>query len=311
MNESLDQAPSKAPLIKPGWLRVLLFCILYFTLVLAIVFGVALVILWLKGNPGGTPQPLGLGEPGQEKFLWLTVVGNLVISLLLVLVFRKGMDRKSFFSLGFSAKGYGSDALSGLFLAIALIGTGTLFLHTTSHLKWTDINFSGSDLFIDLGLLVMIAFTEELVFRGYILNNLMDSFNKWIALGLSALLFTLFHLDNPGISTLPAVNIFLAGILLGLNYIYTRNLWFAILFHLGWNFFQGPVLGFGVSGLNLSSLLQPELKGDLSITGGDFGFEGSVLDAALTVLAIVSLFLVYEGKHKSIPAKPGPEYRNH
>ena len=30
----------------------------------------------------------------------------------------------------------------------------------------------------------------------------------------------------------------IAGLFLGINYIYTRNLWFSIFFHFSWNFFQ-------------------------------------------------------------------------
>jgi len=84
--------------------------------------------------------------------------------------------------------------------------------------------------------------------------------------------------------------------LLGVNYIHTRNLWFSILFHLGWNFFQGPVLGYRVSGINFSSLLQTELNGDLIITGGEFGFEGSIVNTALCLILVLLLNRVYEKK---------------
>ena len=170
---------------------------------------------------------------------------------------------------------------------------------SAKHLQWTDITFSGTDLFIEFGMLLIVAFYEEIVFRGYILNNLMESFNRWVALLLSAVLFTVFHLDNPGINIIPSINIFLAGILLGINYIYTKNLWFAILFHLGWNFFQGPVLGYKISGVNLPTLLQTELKGDLLLTGGDFGFEGSFFCTGLIVIAILLLYRLYENREQT------------
>ena len=277
MKLPMDNIAAKGPLIKPGWLRVLLFCAVYLLSALIIAIGAGIGTGWIK-----------------------KVLISLVLSSILVFMFRKFIDRKNFSSLGLTTTGYTSDALCGLFLAPGLLGAGALILFITRHLEWTDIHFNGSELFIELGVLMMVAFTEELVFRGYILNNLMESFNKWVALFISAALFTLSHLDNPGINIISVANILFAGILLGLNYMYTKNLWFAIFFHLGWNFFQGPVLGFGVSGLNLSSLLQTELKGDLSITGGVFGFEGSVLDGALTVIAIVVLWLVYEKKYRTM-----------
>jgi membrane protease YdiL (CAAX protease family) len=287
----------KKPMIKAGWLRVLLFCLVGLLSTMVLAFGIGkLIDILKKDSPAvtvGTEDQVFSGG----GFLWLTVLGSLLLSLIVVFIFRKFIDRKPFVSLGLVTRGFGFDALSGLFLAPTLLGSGAIILFLTRHLDWTDINLNGSELFIELGILMMVAFSEELVFRGYILNNLMESFNKWVALLISAALFTISHLDNPGIDILPVANIFFAGILLGINYIYTKNLWFAVLFHLGWNFFQGPILGFGVSGLNLSSLLQTELKGDLSITGGDFGFEGSIIATALTFITIVLLYLVYEKKY--------------
>lgn len=115
--------------------------------------------------------------------------------------------------------------------------------------------------------MALVAFAEELVFRGYILNNLLQSMNKWTALIISSLLFTLFHLSNPDISLLALLNIFLSGLMLGINYIFTKNLWFAILLHFSWNFYEGPILGYKVSGLTLESLLQQELTGNPILTG--------------------------------------------
>jgi uncharacterized protein len=286
-----NMANVKKPLIRQGWLRVLIFYILYLLLVSAAMS----VLPRLSRSLSGTEAPAGNLVSGQ--FLWLMVLMIMIISVVLVLVFRLLVDKKKFSSLGFSSTGY-MDGLSGFFLALAILGTGTLILYFSGHLQWTDVIFNGNQLFIQLGLMAMIAFYEEAVFRGYILNNLMESFGKWIALPVSAFLFTLFHLGNPGMNIVPLANIFLAGVLLGINYIYTKNIWFAVLFHFAWNFFQGPLLGYKVSGIDFSSLLQTELKGDLLLTGGEFGFEGSVLDLALTLIAILILYLAYEKKFR-------------
>jgi membrane protease YdiL (CAAX protease family) len=132
------------------------------------------------------------------------------------------------------------------------------------------------------------------VFRGYILNNLMESMNKWMALGISAALFMMAHGTNPGITFIAAINLFLAGLLLGINFIHTRNIWFAVCFHFSWNFFQGPVLGYEVSGLPLQSVLQPSLQGAWYITGGSFGLEGSFVATGLFLLALLLLYATYE-----------------
>ena len=127
----------------------------------------------------------------------------------------------------------------------------------------------------------------------------MQSVNKWIALAVSALLFVFVHTGNPGVqdSVLPMIELFIGGLMLGINYIYTKNLWFGILLHFGWNFFMGPVLGYEVSGINMQSVLQQNISGPELWTGGAFGFEGSVLSMIFNLAVMLLLVWVYERKN--------------
>jgi membrane protease YdiL (CAAX protease family) len=147
--------------------------------------------------------------------------------------------------------------------------------------------------------MLLVSFAEELVFRGYVLNNLMQSVPKEAALFTSAILFAIFHSLNPNFNLIAFINIFIAGMLLGVNYIYTRNLWFAIFFHFTWNFFQGPILGFEVSGLSLPSLLDQNLRGSILLTGGEFGLEASWLTTFATSLMAIALFFLFQRKYES------------
>ncbi len=115
-------------------------------------------------------------------------------------------------------------------------------------------------------------------------------------MGISAALFTLFHLGNPGFDFLSVLNLLAIGILLGLNYLYTRNLWFSICFHFAWNFLEGPVLGYPVSGIHFETLLQTEMNGDENITGGAFGLEGSVIVLVICIFAIIALYIILQKK---------------
>jgi energy-coupling factor transporter transmembrane protein EcfT len=151
---------------------------------------------------------------------------------------------------------------------------------------------------VEVLFLVAVALIEELMFRGYLLNNLMHSLNKWLALLITAILFTLAHTDNPGVTILPVLNVFVAGVLLGINYIYTKNLWFSIFFHFIWNVFQGPVLGYDVSGIELQSLLQQNMEGPALLTGGAFGFEGSILCLALILLFTAWFAYAFSKRYK-------------
>jgi uncharacterized protein len=142
--------------------------------------------------------------------------------------------------------------------------------------------------------MLLVAVSEELVFRGYLLHNLLQSTNKWVALLISSALFAGIHLGNPDVGILPIIEIFVGGLMLGINYIFTRNLWFGIALHFAWNFFQGPVFGFDVSGVPLPSLMQQDVNGPTWLTGGAFGLEGSVLALVLNGLLTAMLARIYQ-----------------
>jgi len=140
-----------------------------------------------------------------------------------------------------------------------------------------------------------IAMLEELLFRGFVLQRLMDGIGAWPALLAMSVLFALAHWGNPGMqgATLAwaTLDTALAAILLGLAYLRTRSLALPIGMHFGWNWMQGSVLGFDVSGLDQAGWLQPHL---LSVpqwlSGGAFGPEASVFAVVVDMAAIALLW---------------------
>ncbi len=286
----------RKPLIANAWVRVVLFLIslqLVYTLV------AALTEFLLELADHDKPDATGfraLWENFGKRNYSIALLVSVAAPLLTLLLFRRLIDRRSVTSLGLSYRNHGASAGAGLFMGFLLLGAGTLILLATHTLQWEDLSFHPQQLFVDLGLLALIAVAEEVCFRGYVLTNLLPVTNKWIALVLSALVFSLFHINNPGANFLPVLNLFLAGLLLGINFIYTRNLWFGILLHFAWNFYMGSILGYKVSGLQLPSLLQQTLTGKGWITGGRFGFEGSITATLLCLVAAAILGWVYERK---------------
>lgn len=257
----MSDPTTKTPVFRQPWLRVLLFACTFFLITLLIAVPIVMALSgigWqdLLGDPPGSISKLLAGN-----YLWLLIVLEFVISLLSVGIFWQLIDRRKWSALGWSLDTFVPEAVTGLFLGPALLGLASIGMLLSGHLEWTDIVWNPAALFISLGYMILIACSEELVFRGYILGNLLETFsNKWIALAISAVLFTGYHFASPGTHTLAFLNLFLGGILLGLNYIYTKNLWFSFMLHAGWNFFEGPVLGFRVSGISFPSILQAERK---------------------------------------------------
>jgi membrane protease YdiL (CAAX protease family) len=280
---------NSVPVIKKGWMRAVLFLFAYFSC--AILAGI--VSNFILTGSFTVIEGKGLAEQKLSSII-LTVGIATIFIIALTVIFRRFIDRRSIISMGFQWAPFQADAFTGFNLGITLLGFATLLLHATGNLEWSEAHFIAGDLSKGFILMLLIAITEELVFRAYILNNLLDSLNKWVALGVSAGMFTLAHASNPGISSVAVANILLAGALLGINYIYTRNLWFAIFFHFSWNFIQGPILGYTVSGLPLQGILQPDLKGPWWLTGGSFGLEGSFITTCVLVLTLLFLYITYE-----------------
>ena len=227
-------------------------------------------------------EPVGMGANPQTIIKYSLAVAGTV---LIIWLWRKLVDKESFWSLGLGWKQFSDDAWIGFLTAPALLGVGTLILVAFSYLQYSVVNFDPLQLTLQVVLIILIAFAEEIVIRGYLLNNLLQSFNKWIALAISAAFFAVMHLANPDATILSITNILAAGFLLGINYIYTKNLWFGILFHFAWNFFQGPLYGYQVSGIKFTGLFQQSLNGPVIWTGGPFGFEASLLCPLLLLIA--------------------------
>ena len=179
-----------------------------------------------------------------------------------------------------------------------MISAGFLLLLLLREINWDGINPDVNSILLSLILFLAVAFLEELFFRGYILGNLMLSMNRWIALLVSSLVFTVVHMPNAHFTPIGFAAIFLAGMLLGTPYIYTRSLWLPISLHFSWNFFQGTIFGFSVSGIKEYALITQSRPADSILNGGEFGFEGSLLAVIFLVLAIAALIIYYRRKEK-------------
>jgi len=279
----------RKPAIKYAWLRVLLF-IIGVGIVTSIIQAVGIVILMIAETDFKIDDFKSfISDPENFNYMLLLKFLGLLAALLTVWIFRKYIDRQSFMSLGFSTKKNGKDMIAGFSFGVVLISFGFLFLYFTNYLRVVDIIFDVETIFGTFLFFVFVAIHEEVVFRGYILNNLMKSMNKYVALAISAALFALIHGINPNINFVAIVNLLLAGFVLGASYIHTKNLWLPIFFHLSWNYFLGPIYGFEVSGLEIKTMIVQEVVGSDLITGGKFGFEGSLI---LTVLLIIGFFAI-------------------
>jgi len=161
-------------------------------------------------------------------------------------------------------------------------------------LGWVqEVSFQPAFLAVLLGFFVAVltAFSEEILMRGYVLQTLLPFWGLRTSLLLQAVVFAVLHGFNPGVSPMAFVNLALAGLLFGYAWKASRSLWLPVALHLGWNFAQGPLFGFPVSGISFPSFLDYQLEGPLWATGGAFGPEAGVLGLAATLLIFLVIYL--------------------
>lgn len=256
---------------------------------------------------------VGLSVPllvslGPRGFAGLPPLSALAVNVLVLgvavvvatLLAGRYLDRRPLADLGLGADGdWWRDLWAGLALG-GLLQTG-IFL-TTLGAGWTRVErVGGPDLVagLALGALLMAAvgFYEELWFRGYYLTNLAEGLRAlptvdarratlW-ATALTSVGFGLLHGTNPGATAVSSTLVAVYGAYLALGYLLTGDLALPVGFHAAWNYVQGFVYGFPISGIEHgASLLTTETTGPEVLTGGRFGPEAGLVGLGWVVLSL-------------------------
>ena len=186
--------------------------------------------------------------------------------------------------------------LRGLLVGLAMFGTAVALLAALGHLA-LERPLGGlsslpvaAALFIFLGWMVQGA-AEELLTRGFLLPILGIRWGTVAGVLVSSLLFSLLHLANPNINAISILNLALFGLFAALYALYEGGLWGVFALHAIWNWAQGNLFGFAVSGMEIKSgtLLDLMEAGPDQMTGGLFGPEGGLV---VTLVLGLSILLV-------------------
>jgi membrane protease YdiL (CAAX protease family) len=256
------------PRLRAGW-RLLI------QTVLLIVFGVIVSIV--AGFIGSIGGPIGS--------IWGQVV-NFIIVTGSVYVARRWLDKRSFESLGLKLSmqalldllaGIGIAGLQMGFIYLLMLGLGWL---TFEGFAWEvdPMNVVIISVLTFFVVFIFAGWNEELLSRGYHLQTIASGLNLFWGVVISSAVFGLLHVFNPNATWVSTAGIFFAGIYLAYAYIRTKQLWLSIGLHIGWNFFEGVVFGFSVSGLeDIYKLIRIRVHGPELWTGGAFGPEAGLI----------------------------------
>lgn len=255
-----------------------------------IAFGVG-VILTL-GVVTSTVESLLDAEPGSYAAQWAELVGN-AGTILVIFLWLRFYERRSFASVGFRGGGGLGRGLAGFVGGILLFTVPVLILwgtgqYSSSGSEHSTVGMSALWLvLLVIPVWVVQASAEEIVTRGYLLQNNATQLPGWLAIALVSVGFGVVHFE---FSPIPLAVIILVGLTFAFIALAQGSIWMVCGLHIGWNFAQGNVFGIAVSGLprDVSIFAFGPVEGSSEVmTGGDFGLEGGAV--ALGVWAVFAL----------------------
>jgi membrane protease YdiL (CAAX protease family) len=256
---------------------------------------------------------LGKLLPSMAANAAAAVKGAIAIALMLavykLVIVRLGERPRDDLPIAAAPRGLALGVLTGFLLFCALVGIAALF-DVYNIVGPGDTRELVKDL---IGMTILAAFMEELLFRGILFRWIEAFAGSWAALVVTSALFGLAHIFNANATWMSSLAIMVeAGALLGGAYMLSRNLWVPMGLHAAWNFTQGFLFDVPVSGNDMHGLVQAKLSGPVLLSGGPFGLEASMIGVVLSIPlgAFVILLAVRRGhvvqpmwmRDKAVPA---------
>jgi membrane protease YdiL (CAAX protease family) len=274
-------SPSE-PRLRAGW-RLLAQTILL--IILSIAAG---LVIYFLPNSLASSYSLLIGELA-ELFAF---AGSIYLAC-------RFLDKRSFTSLGFKIDKYVLfDIFAGIIITFIMMGLIFIAMQTLGWLKLESFAWNTdsavmviTQVILFFFIFILVGFNEEILFRGYHLQTITSGLNLFWGLIISSIIFGGLHLANPNATWVSAAGIFFAGLFLAYGYVRTQQLWLSIGLHIGWNFFEGVVFGFPVSGLTIYPLIHINVSGPKVWTGGAFGPEAGLIILPALALGAVLIYL--------------------
>ncbi len=268
--------------LRSGW-RVLLFLVVFLGLNAAVFYPLRHFL-----------------HTNQNQVPWSALAEG--ISAVLVILCTYGMakfiDHKPFTTFGLEPAGSGRRFGIGLFCGFASLSLLLLMLRATGYLTFGPPLLHGQAILGYASYYILfflaVALTEELTTRGYLLFALTNGIGFWPAAIVLSLLFGAGHLGNPGETLCGIAAACAIGLVLAWTVLRTGSLWWAIGFHLAWDWGESYFYGVPDSGQMLSGhLLNATLSGPAWLSGGTDGPEGSVFVFVVVIILVAAVYLLF------------------
>jgi len=294
--------------LRAGW-RLILQALLFIAMMVAvnIFLGVLLAVSALTGGENIQDPSVIVGLMETPLVRVIGAVGSLLAIIVSYIVASRWFDKRPWREYGFhfNRKWWG-DLVFGLLLGAVLMALVFGAELAAGWITITETLSSAPNISFWAGIaawlvvFVCVGIYEEMLSRGYQVRNLAEGLNFQFfgprtALVLAylgtSIIFGLLHASNPNATLISTFNLVIAGLFLGLGYVLTGELAIPIGLHITWNFFQGNVFGFPVSGTTSPATFIAIQQGGPDLwTGGAFGPEAGII--GLIAIALGSLLTV-------------------
>ena len=230
---------------------------------------------------------------------------SFVFILLLFIFWVKVIEKNSLSTLGFVKRNWLKYLGWGILLSLLQMGMIAL-VYQVGGIGTFELNeLSLEPILFILGLFpfwLLQGGTEEVATRGWLLTRIAARSNLPLAIAISSSLFGILHMGNAGVTFLSVLNIILDGVLAGLLFIYTDSIWLVVAQHGTWNYVQGNLLGFQVSGTRADASIFSFTMGSGPdwLTGGEFGAEGSIITTLVLLVSVVTVYLLGERNERAV-----------
>lgn len=222
---------------------------------------------------------------------WMNIL-SLFLTLIIIfgaVIYCTKIEKRPISSMGFVKRGIFPEYLVGLVLGALMMGAVVLLSVLSGVVTYNgvaDFNIIVV-VFYFIGYLIQ-GMAEETLFRGYYMVSSAKNTSLVYSLAMSSLVFAFAHFANNGVTFLGVLNVFLFGLFAGIYVLRRGSLWGIGALHAAWNFTQGILFGFNVSGntSNAGILKFTQAEGFDSLNGGAFGPEGGMFTTLVLFIAI-------------------------
>jgi uncharacterized protein len=292
--------------VRSGWKIAAVLAIFYGSImVLSIIIGILTsVILMATGDLKAGADVLSYSYTDRG----LKIMNNInmvmmfvqeVVTILLPILAWKITTKRKLAAMGFPPiRSNYKELIAGLLfgiLSISVVFVAILLSGQAEVATWKP-HFAVSQL-VYLAMFIMVGFAEELLSRGYMMSVLRQTKSIAAIMIIPNVIFALLHSSNSGIGIVPYINLTLVGVLFSYMYLKSGNIWMPIGYHITWNYFQGNVFGFKVSGTEVEGILSTSYTKDNLLNGGAFGPEGGLFVTAVILIGFAVVHQYYKNKN--------------